>query len=184
MKHINNSYCGLIAALFFFLFCGTSVIAQNTAPSVFPAPDTVPAVKPLDDNIRAFFDELISGVSVSRTLDTWMRNNLTGYAAGSPTVEDVKTKLADVKTKFGEFRAYDRIDVKQIGSDLVIIRYLLKCDFRPVVWTFVFYRQPVFAGSATPSANPFRVLDFRFETDIITALSSFNNSDTINKTSP
>jgi hypothetical protein len=181
IKHCNNLSCGFIAAVFIFLlfFSGVPAGAQNVFS--FPAGGIADVVKPLDDNIKTFFDELISGVSVSKTLDEWMRNNLTGYAAGSQPVEDIKSKLADVKTKFGEFRAYDKIDIKQIGSDLVIIRYLLKCDYRPVVWTFVFYRQPVFAGSATPSGNPFRVIDLRFETDIINAFSSFNNTGTVGK---
>ncbi|GHT36826.1 hypothetical protein FACS189427_09030 [Planctomycetales bacterium] len=187
MKHSGNSStlltCGFIAAVYIFLsFCTVPADAQSI--SAFPAAADIAAnnVKPLDDNVKTFFDELISGASTSKTLDDWMRNNLTGYVAGSQPVEDTKTKLADVKTKFGEFRAYDRIDIKQVGSDLIIIRYLLKCDYRPVVWTFVFYRQPVFSGTAAPSAAPFRVIDLRFETDIINALSSFNSTNTVSST--
>jgi hypothetical protein len=77
----------------------------------------------------------------------------------------MKTKLDDVKTRFGSFKDYEKIDAKPIGKDLVIIRYLLKCELYPVVWTFTFYRRPTSPTTLTTAAQ-WQIVGLRFDTNL------------------
>ncbi|MDR1925502.1 MAG: hypothetical protein LBQ66_14110 [Planctomycetaceae bacterium] len=164
-SNINNR--GIIF-LGVMLFCVLSisyyaVFAQPTY--IVPEP-----YKDLDDRIKQFFDEIIANPINVTTFDSILPPQTSGGGSSIDTsVSEMRTKLDDVKTRFGGFRDYEKIDAKPIGKDLVIIRYLLKCDSYPIVWTFTFYRHPSVAASittSTPTAAQWQTIGLRFDTNI------------------
>lgn len=119
--------------------------------------------KELDDRIKNFFEEIILNSNSSKAFDDLLP---VSSVAGNRTIDDMKTKLNDIKKQFGEFRSFERIDVKSWGEDLVVVKYLLKCDSHPVVWTFTFYRRPSLSSSSTSPAGPWNVVGLHFDTNL------------------
>jgi hypothetical protein len=117
----------------------------------------------LDERIKSFFEEIIINPTSTAAFDSILT---TGGVGGlmDTSIAEMKTKLDDVKTRFGNFKDYEKIDAKPIGKDLVIIRYLLKCESYPVVWTFTFYRRPN-TVSLTPAAQ-WQTIGLRFDTNL------------------
>lgn len=155
-----------LTALFFlfgwFFYMQDARVEAQSGTSSFSSLD--PA-KEIDDKIKSLFDDLISNASTSKAFDDWLALNLSVSPSGSQSIDEMKLKLAEIKTQFGEFRSYDRVDVKTVGEDLMLVRYLLKCDFHPVVWSFAFYRKPT-TGVLTTAPNPWRVISLRFDTNL------------------
>ncbi len=65
-------------------------------------------------------------------------------------------------TTFGNYRGSERISAKSIGKDLVLMKYLYKCEQYPIVWHFTFYRKQ----NADPTAGQWIVIAVRFDTDL------------------
>jgi len=68
-------------------------------------------------------------------------------------------------TKYGEFRAHERIDVRRIGADLVLLKYLYKCDDFPVVWYFTYYRD-FRHEPTTDGAEHWVIVAVRFDSEL------------------
>ena len=47
-----------------------------------------------------------------------------------------------LQEKYGKFLEVEPVDVKKIGKDLVVLRFLYKMERYPVVWYFTYYRAP------------------------------------------
>ena len=125
--------------------------AQSTALSTDPS-------KELDDRVRLFFNDLLAD-DASKAFSDLLRSSAT-----SEPVAGMKSKLEDVKDQFGPLRKYERVNVKSIGEDLVVVRYLLKCERHPVLWTFTFYRRPTETSSLT--ASSWSVIGLRFDSNL------------------
>ena len=95
------------------------------------------------------------------------------FLIGSPLLkktadrESLLKKTSELTGLFGEYRAFERISAKRIGNDLVLMKYLYKCEDFPVVWYFTFYRTQAPSTSETPPAKgPWRVIAVRFDTEL------------------
>ena len=75
----------------------------------------------------------------------------------------VKKTDALLKEKYGKYRGHERISAKSIGKDLLLLKYLYKCEHYPIVWHFTFYRK---AKTAEPTASKWIVIAVRFDTDL------------------
>ncbi|MDR2641292.1 MAG: hypothetical protein LBC74_00695 [Planctomycetaceae bacterium] len=148
------------------LFVGVLLISYVVRAQPYAPPEPY---KELDERIKLFLDETVSNPTSSTAFDTILT---TGSLAGNSnliesSISEMKTKLDDIKTRFGGFKEYEKIDAKPIGKDLVIIRYLLKCELYPVVWTFTFYRRPNSNSSvALTTAAQWQTIGLRFDTNL------------------
>ena len=94
----------------------------------------------------------------------------TDLLSGSPLLkqESALAKLIDqtakltASEKYGAYRSHERIRLRTIGRDLVLLRYLYKCENYPIVWYFTFYR----TSPAAATAPSWRVISVRFDTDL------------------
>lgn len=90
---------------------------------------------------------------------------------GSPLARQTEavTKLIDetrdLERKFGKYRAFERISAKRIGNDLVLMKYLYKCDNYPVVWYLTFYRD-FKRNDASPESDAWILIGIRFDTEL------------------
>jgi hypothetical protein len=153
----------------YFLFSGVVsfavllMISYAVRAQSYVAPEPY---KELDDRIKQFFDEIVANPSSATAFDSILSTGLSsgGSSLIDTSIAEMKTKLDDVKNRFGGFKDYEKIDAKPIGKDLVIIRYLLKCESYPVVWTFTFYRRPSVVTLA--NAVQWQTIGLRFDTNL------------------
>ncbi|MGN0930950.1 MAG: hypothetical protein ACI4NP_04460 [Thermoguttaceae bacterium] len=87
--------------------------------------------------------------------------------------EKIKMKFSDglrtINQNFGAYVSYEPIGFKMIGTDLVVFRYLYKCQNYPVVWYFTYYR-PRTKTSDVSSTSPWNLIGFRYDTNLDAAL--------------
>ncbi|MDR2345343.1 MAG: hypothetical protein LBE18_04685 [Planctomycetaceae bacterium] len=155
----------------FFLFSMTFMFAAVLLISyALHAQPYVPSepYKDLDERIKQFFEEIIENPASVAAFESILTSGLTtgGNSLIDTSISDMKSKLDDVKTRFGNFKDYEKIDAKPIGKDLVIIRYLLKCETYPVVWTFTFYRRPNPNAAAVSQPAQWQTIGLKFDTNL------------------
>ena len=139
----------LLLALVAHIPLGAQSVGSSTDPG-----------KELDERVRRFFGEVLAG-NGPKAFD-----DLLGSSTERESLADVKKKLEDIRIRFGNFRDYERLNVTPVGEDIVFVRYLLKCDQHPVVWTFTFYRRPPETGSLSTSSNLWFIIGLRFDTNL------------------
>lgn len=118
------------------------------------------------DALDARASRLLEGVSLGQAEAAFGE-----FLAGSPLAQQtdaVKQLVASTQTiesRFGEFHDFERIDARQIGKDLVLMKFLYKCENYPVVWYFTFYRD-FQRAETSPDNNHWRAIGVRFDTDL------------------
>ena len=165
MSSFKRSFAVLSGGIVLLAVCVLLLPLFSTAQS--PTYPSTEAGKELDERIQRFFNELMNSNS-TKAFEDLLRSAPPDSATGNSTTAEMKTKLDDIKKQFGEFQSFEKIDEKPIvkSNDLVIVRYLMKCDYHPVVWTFIFYRCPVAGASATSLSSPWQVVGLRFDTNL------------------
>jgi hypothetical protein len=120
---------------------------------------------PVIETLGAKASQFLDGVGRGST-QTAFRDLLEGspLARRTEAVTSLVEQASKLKDRFGEYRASERIMAKRIGADVVLMRYLYKCDDFPVVWYFTFYRSP--ARGETEPGNGWRVITVRFDTEL------------------
>jgi hypothetical protein len=118
----------------------------------------------LKDKLAARVSQFLEGVARGETQAAY-EELLRGSQLITQTkaVEALVAKTAQIPEQYGKYRAFEPVDSKQIGSDLVLMRYLYKCENFPVVWYFTFYRTPAPVELAAENGT-WRVITVRFDT--------------------
>lgn len=124
--------------------------------------DKDPVLAALESRVSQFLE----GVSLGQT-----QAALQELLAGSPllkktdALKELIAKTNELETKYGKYRAFEELSARRVGEDLVLMKYLYKCDNFPVVWHFCFYRTPTPVETpAKPGA--WNVVTVRFDTDL------------------
>ncbi|MDR3233418.1 MAG: hypothetical protein LBT46_07130 [Planctomycetaceae bacterium] len=118
-----------------------------------------------DAKIRAFFNNL-SKSDTQTALDDLLRQSPLGTPSAAKQISELKTQIDEMNIHFGSILDSEKQDVKHIGEDITVIRYILKCEQYPVIWTFTFYRKPIQPLSATPILNPWTLIELHFDTNL------------------
>jgi hypothetical protein len=117
---------------------------------------------PLDGRVSQFLD----GVSLGQTQNAFKELLADSQLAKqADAVKDLVVRTNDLETKYGKCQAFEQISAKRVGNDLVLMRYLYKCENFPVVWYFTFYHTPNSAGSSSKNGI-WRVVAVRFDTNL------------------
>jgi hypothetical protein len=135
---------------------------------VHPAPGQErPAAKdPTLAVLEARASQFLEGVSLSQSQTACQE-----LLAGSPLLKQTEAlkslveKTKELEKKYGHYRAFEQIAAKHVGSDLVVLKYLYKCEQLPVVWYFTFYRTSA-PGEAPPEKDAWRVITVRLDTEL------------------
>ena len=170
--HLYKSLCSIGAVVVCFLLLLPALrfipVDAQTTPVADPASE-----RELDMRIQTFFRAL--GKVNSSALEEFLRRSVFSTSGmDSPSVEQLRIEIDKAKTEFGEIIDFERIESKQIGTDVFVIRYILKYEQHPVMWKFTFYRKPSStSGLTTPSIpsplatpNPWVLIDLRFNIDM------------------
>jgi hypothetical protein len=131
-----------------------------------------PAQEPSDPVIGALHEKVaqfLEGVSLGTPTAT--STAYQALLAGSPlqkqaqAVEALIEKTDRLQEQFGPYREFEQIAARRVGNDLVLLKYLYKCESFPVVWYFTFYRTP--RADVPPEKNDtWRVIIVRFDTEL------------------
>jgi hypothetical protein len=121
-----------------------------------------PLLSMLDGRVAQFLEGVSLGQSRSAFSDLLAGSQLLKQ---TDAVKDLVARTNELETQYGKYRGFERVLARRIGSDLVLMHYLYKCENFPVVWRFAFYRAP---GSQEVSgkSGSWRVVAVRFDTDL------------------
>ena len=119
-------------------------------------------IETLDARVKFFLEEVKSGKS-----EAAYEKLLSGSQLLKQTdaLKKQVGKTDDLEALYGQYKGFERIADRRVGNDLVLLRYLYKCERFPVVWYFAFYR----TSEATPPAKEngdWRVILVRFDTNL------------------
>ena len=137
-------------------------LASTARAQTNEGPDLNPVESALDERIEAFFNNIhLQEVTVRQALDELL--------VGGPLAEsDDRTMLIEeieqITDKYGEMLAAELIETQRVGSDVVLLKYIYKCEDYPIVWRFSFYRRPTLDGTA--ESGKWNVISIRFDTRI------------------
>lgn len=154
-------------SLFFLLACWCTLTgegyAQQTGLSISPAADS--AFRESEEKVEAFFLNLAA--SPSKAFEDLLKGGPLAGSGATGSTDSLRMKLSTVANQFGRYHGHERIDAKLIGSDLILMRYLYKCDKFPIVWYFTFYRTPTSVATASTSGgSAWMVIGIRFDTNL------------------
>jgi len=166
-NHVYKSFCGAGAALICLLLLFSVFPFLPTDAQIPPSIDAGGNVD-FDTRIKAFFTTLANGSSASAFEELLRQSPLGSPDINSQAAEqrnELRSKTDDLKTQLGEIVKWEKYETKYIGEDIALIRYILKHEHYPVIWTFTFYRKPVPASSFS-SSNSWVVIGLDFDTNL------------------
>jgi hypothetical protein len=125
-------------------------------------PDAVsPVVAKLDERVKRFLDAISAGHESDAFDDLLVGSRLLEQTEEIQTLVD---KSKEIKDRYGPFQETEQIGARRIGKDLVLMKYLFKCESFPVIWYFAFYRD--FRRASTATDNDWVVIAVRFDTQL------------------
>ena len=129
-----------------------------------PGQDSPAEADPVLVALHVKISDFLEGVSGGQTQSAY-----DDLLAGSQllkqkeALQELIGKTNELEKEYGQYRGFEQIAAKRIGNDLVLLRYLYKCENFPVVWYFTFYRTP---GETPPETDNWRVVAVRFDTEL------------------
>lgn len=116
--------------------------------------------------VEAFFDTLKRGPSAP-AFDELLRGSPLGVPEAATQKDALRTTIDDLAPQFGNILAWERLDIRRIGTHIALVRYVLMYDNHALVWTFTFYRKPSSTPSITISTpNSWVLIELHFDTDM------------------
>jgi hypothetical protein len=125
--------------------------------------DMQPAVAEVKEKVETFFTKLAGPMpDAERAVRDLI---LGGPLQDSPRADEVKKLIDQAQTldaRVGPHKGHDPLSSRNIGSDLIFLRYLYKGERYPVVWYFTFYRTTGAGGLKRDWA----LISLRFDTKV------------------
>jgi hypothetical protein len=158
----KNLY-GIGAALVCFLLLLPTLRLMPTDAQLPPTTD-ISREQGLDAKILDFFMSLKRG-NHTLALEELLRQSALGSASAESQLTDLRKEVEKAGTLFGDIQSWEKSEGKPIGSDIILVRYILKYDRYPVMWTFLFYRKPSSAPSITSPGSSWELIELYFDTN-------------------
>ena len=119
----------------------------------------------LDIRIGSFFETLKRGNPPSAFEELLLQSPLGSASAGSQ-ISELQNQVGELRKDFGDILNWDKYETKWLGEDVAVVRYILKYEQCPVLWSFAFYRMPASTPSMTMT-NPWVLVALHFDTSLL-----------------
>ncbi len=180
--HRNNTFIWLFGGISILLLLllvpssipVASVGAQGTGTGTMTG--TLPlqdSTREFDEKITLFFEQLKSGST--NAFENLVQNSPLGAAQAGGQIADMRTRFEETQSGlYGNMLAWEKHGTKRIGEDITVVRYILKYENYPMIWTFTFYRKPADSGTLSVSPaptsfvnpNPWTLIEMRFDSNL------------------
>ena len=120
-----------------------------------------PVVAKLNDKVLRFLQDVSQGKEQEAFDDLLAGSQL---AEQSAAVKGLIEKSKGIVDRYGVHRENEAISAKRIGKDVVLLKYLFKCEKFPVVWHLAYYRDSARANNAAD--DHWVVISIRFDTQL------------------
>ena len=120
----------------------------------------------LEKKVGEFFADLKTSPDSKKSAKQAFQKMLEGSTRltdKTAAVEALIKKTDALTATFGDYRGHERISAKSVGKDLLLLKYLYKCEHYPIVWHFTYYRT---SPNGETAASPWIVIAVRFDTDL------------------
>jgi hypothetical protein len=139
------------------VFLGGAPSAAAEDESAF----TDPVVAKLNDRVLRFLNEIAERRETDAFRDLLSGSQLAEQTAAVKTLVDRSKELAE---RYGAYRESEAVGGKRVGKDLVLLKYLYKCEKFPVVWRIAYYRDA--SRTTANSDDAWVVISVRFDTQL------------------
>jgi len=151
-----------------WLFCLAAAMAARAAAAQEPASDPDdPEVVKLDRRSIRFLQTISeqSAVQLETAFAELFEGSRLKQQIEQPTgkLQELIEETAELHTKFGPLQGIEPIGAKRVGEDLVLLRYLYKCEDYPVIWYFTYYND---FGDRAGEGKRWIVIAIRFDTNL------------------
>jgi hypothetical protein len=165
MPHLNHSSLAELRR-----WIGPLALLALWSPSVVHAQNAVQddvVVSALSGQLSNFFTSVSAG-EVKDAYEALLTDSQLAKRDRQEQLTALIKKTTDLPTNYGQFHSFERITAKRVGADLVIFKYLYKCENFPIVWHVVYYRdlRETRPSDASDGFNNWRVISIRFDTDL------------------
>ena len=117
-----------------------------------------PVVDGLNKRMRTFFDQ----IKMSRIPEAYSELLKTGPLSTREDRKGLEDQTKLIEATYGPYRGDEPVYTKRIGSDVILAKYLYKCERYPVLWHVTFYQMT----TGTDTSRTWQVVSIRFDTDL------------------
>jgi hypothetical protein len=153
----------MLRCLSLSLLIATATLAAAMAPAVAQDESafTDPVVAKLNDRVHRFLSEIAERREADAFKDLLSGSQLAEQTAAVKTLVERAKELSE---RYGTYRESEAVGAKRVGKDLVLLKYLYKCEKFPVVWHIAYYRDA--RGTSNSSDDHWIVISLRFDTQL------------------
>lgn len=137
------------------------VLLARPAVAADDSPLADPVVGKLHEKVMRFLDGVAGGEATTAFGELLAGSQLLEQAGAVRSLVD---KSKEISQRYGAHRDNEQVSAKRIGKDVVLLKYLYKCEKFPVVWYFAYYRD--LARSTTNGDDQWLVVSVRFDTQL------------------
>ncbi len=155
---MNRNYPLLLSAATIATVLALAIASsgQNTAE---PADAEI---QRLNSQVEQFFS-LLSDGRQDEAFEDLLANSQA--LSRSPSIAELKRAAQELERRFGRYRGSEQVEARRVGKDVIVLKYLYKCDAFPVVWYFTFYRTAVLDEMPAPAVS-WTLITVRFDTQV------------------
>lgn len=181
-KHWNCLILVLISACLLLFLVDFKTENRLEAQNASSSETSTDPNQPNRNRVESFFNELMSASTRNSTKtafeDLFFRDISPGTRASSPSesIETMSSAFFELRNSdVGIMHSSEYIDSKNIGNDLVLMRYLSKHENAPILWYFTFYRSQQRSGEvSSPGQNSnWNLIQIRFDSNLEPLLLKF-----------
>jgi hypothetical protein len=140
---------------------GAMILLSNRALAA-DEPGPGPVVSKLQEKVAHFLEGIAKGDEANAFAELLVGSQLLEQDGA---VRGLIEKSKDIVKRYGAHRDTEQVSAKRIGKDVVILKYLFKCEKFPVVWYFTYYRD-FGRSSASSGEDQWAVISVRFDTQV------------------
>jgi hypothetical protein len=149
----------LIRSAFFLV---ATLVTTHRAAAADETVAPGPIVGKLHDKVIRFLDGISNGDEANAFSELLVGSQLLEQDGA---VRGLVDKSKDIVKRYGAHRESEQVSAKRIGKDVVLMKYLFKCEKFPVVWYFAYYRD-FSRSNATTGDDHWVVISVRFDTQV------------------